>query len=66
MLKTILVPSDDSPLSDHAINAAVRFAWKTGTGLVGSSVAVSYPFSPLSAEIFSDTGSEPQKTRPSR
>ena len=54
MFKTILVPTDGSPLSDRAINAAVEFAKETGSGLVGLSVAEPYPFSPLSGDTFSD------------
>ncbi|RZI42670.1 universal stress protein [Herbaspirillum sp. HC18] len=54
MFKTILVPTDGSPLSDQAIHAAVRFAKETGGGIVGLSVAEPYPFSPLSGGSFSD------------
>ncbi|HYD61232.1 MAG TPA: universal stress protein [Noviherbaspirillum sp.] len=54
MFKTILVPTDGSPLSDRAINAAVEFAKETGGSLVGLSVAEPYPFSPLSGNTFSD------------
>lgn len=39
MFKTILVPTDGSPLSDKAIEAATRFAKTSGGKLVGLSVA---------------------------
>lgn len=54
MFKTILVPTDGSPLSDRAINAAVEFARETGGSIVALSVAEPYPFTPLSADTFSD------------
>lgn len=39
MFKTILVPTDGSPLSDKAIEAAARFAKTSGGKLIGLSVA---------------------------
>ena len=54
MFKTILVPTDGSPLSERAINAAVEFARETGASLIGLSVSEPYPFSPLSADTLSD------------
>lgn len=54
MFKTILVPTDGSPLSERAIRAAVQFAKETGASLVGLSVAEPYPFTPLSGSTFSD------------
>jgi nucleotide-binding universal stress UspA family protein len=54
MFKTILVPTDGSPLSDRAIHAAVQFAKETGASLVALSVAEPYPFTPLSGSTFSD------------
>lgn len=54
MFKTILVPSDGSPLSDKVINAAVEFAKLHGGRVIGISVAEPYPFSPLSEIGFSD------------
>ncbi len=42
MFKKILVPTDGSPLSEKAVDCAVRFARKTGAGLVGISVAEPY------------------------
>ena len=54
MFKTILVPTDGSPLSDRAANAAVEFAQRTGGSVVGLSVAEPYPCSPLSGDTFSD------------
>lgn len=47
MFKTILVPTDGSPLSDKAIEAAVEFAQTSGSKIIGLSVAEPYPFSPL-------------------
>lgn len=38
MFKTILVPTDGSPLSDKAIEAAARFAGDSGARLIGLSV----------------------------
>ena len=49
MFKTILVPTDGSPLSDLAAGAAVLFAKETGASLVVLSVAESYPY-PIGAE----------------
>lgn len=54
MFKTILVPTDGSPLSDKAVNAAVEFAKESGGKVIGLSVAEPYPFSPLSETTFSD------------
>lgn len=42
MFKTILVPTDGSPLSDKAIEAAARFAKTSGSKLIGLSVAEPY------------------------
>lgn len=39
MFQTILVPTDGSPLSEKAIDAAVEFARQTGAKLIGISVA---------------------------
>ncbi|MGZ3236272.1 MAG: universal stress protein [Burkholderiaceae bacterium] len=47
MFKTILVPTDGSPLSDKAINAAIEFAQLVSGKIVALSVAEPYPFSPL-------------------
>lgn len=58
MYQTILVPTDGSPLSDRAISAAVEFAKEYGGKVIGLSVAEPYPFSPLSANTFSDERSE--------
>ncbi|HYD94460.1 MAG TPA: universal stress protein [Noviherbaspirillum sp.] len=54
MFKTILVPTDGSPLADQAINAAVQCARETGGRVIGLSVAEPYPFTPLSASTFSE------------
>jgi nucleotide-binding universal stress UspA family protein len=57
MFKTILVPTDGSPLSDKAITAAVDFAKVVGGSLVGLSVVEPYPFSPFSDRAMTeDTG----------
>lgn len=47
MFKTILVPTDGSPLSDKAINTAIEFAQCSGSKIIGLSVAEPYPFTPL-------------------
>ena len=47
MFKTILVPTDGSPLSAKAIAAAIEFAKFGGSKIIGLSVAEPYPFSPL-------------------
>lgn len=47
MFKTILVPTDGSPLADQAIKAAVEFAQSSGGNIVGLSVAEPYPYAPL-------------------
>lgn len=47
MFKTILVPTDGSPLSDKVIDAAIEFAKFGGSRIIGLSVAEPYPFSPL-------------------
>lgn len=54
MFKTILVPTDGSPLSDKAVQAAVKFAKAHDGRIIGISVAEPYPFSPLSEAAFSD------------
>lgn len=38
MFKTILVPTDGSPLSDKAIDAAITFAREAGSKIIGISV----------------------------
>jgi nucleotide-binding universal stress UspA family protein len=47
MFKKILVPTDGSPLSDKAINAAVEFARTVGGELVALSVAEPHVYSSL-------------------
>jgi len=54
MFKCILVPTDGSPLSDKAVNAAMEFAKEQGAKVVALSVAEPYPFSPLSEVAFTD------------
>jgi nucleotide-binding universal stress UspA family protein len=46
MFKTILVPTDGSPLADKAVSAAVKFAKESGARIIGISVAEPHP-SPL-------------------
>lgn len=48
------MPTDGSPLSDKAINAAVEFAGAYGGSLVGICVSEPYPLSPMSEMAFSD------------
>jgi nucleotide-binding universal stress UspA family protein len=47
MFKTILVPTDGSPLSDKAIHAAIELAKISSGKIIGLSVAEPYPFSTL-------------------
>lgn len=47
MFKTILVPTDGSPLSEKVVEAAIEFAQSRGSKIIGLSVAEPYPFSPL-------------------
>ncbi|GAB3550346.1 universal stress protein [Noviherbaspirillum agri] len=54
MFKCILVPTDGSPLSDKAVNAAMEFAKSQEARIVVLSVAEPYPFSPLSEVAFTD------------
>ena len=51
MFKTILVPTDGSPQSDKAIDAAVEFARQVGGSIVALSVAEPWPFSPFSESL---------------
>lgn len=43
MYKRILVPTDGSPLSEHAVDAAIEFARAFGSEIVALSVAVPEP-----------------------
>lgn len=64
MFKTILVPTDGSPLSDKAINAAIEFAQSNGSKIVGLSVAEPYPYAPLTdGSMTVDAGSYEEKMR---
>lgn len=54
MFQKILVPTDGSPLSERAMEAAVAFARGNGAELVALSVAEPYPFSPLAETAFTD------------
>ena len=47
MFKTILVPTDGSPLSQKAVQKAIEFARLHGSRIIGLSVADPYPFTPL-------------------
>lgn len=58
MFSKILVPSDGSPLSDKAVDAAVTFAREYKAQLVGLSVAEPYPYSPMSESAFADERTE--------
>ncbi|MGH8808347.1 MAG: universal stress protein [Noviherbaspirillum sp.] len=53
MFKKILVPTDGSPLSDKAVNAAIEFAKMAGAEVVAISVAEAYPFPPISESPYS-------------
>ncbi|MEO8407457.1 MAG: universal stress protein [Oxalobacteraceae bacterium] len=64
MFKTILVPTDGSPLSDKAINAAIEFAQSNGGKIVGLSVAEPYPYAPLTdGSVTVDANSYEEKMR---
>lgn len=47
MFKTILVPTDGSPLSGKAIEKAIEFGRLQGSKIIGLSVAEPYPFTSL-------------------
>ena len=47
MFKTILFPTDGSPLSDQAANTAIAFAQLNQAKLVAVSVVQPFPFSPM-------------------
>ena len=51
MFKTILVPTDGSPESDKAINAAIEVARQSGGRIIGLSVSEPYPFSPVAESV---------------
>jgi len=50
MFKTILVPTDGSPQSEKAVNAAVRFAKEINAKMIGISIA-----EPHSSPLLSDS-----------
>ncbi|MES2534854.1 MAG: universal stress protein [Pseudomonadota bacterium] len=52
MFKTILVPTDGSPLAEKAVAAAVQFARQVGAKIVGISVAEPHPSALLSDSDF--------------
>lgn len=52
MFKTILVPTDGSPLTDKAIRAALEIARLADGKIIALSVAEPYPFTPLSEGAF--------------
>lgn len=47
MFKTILVPTDGSPLSEKAVDKAIEFARLHGSKVIALSVAEPYPFTTL-------------------
>lgn len=51
MFKTILVPTDGSPLSEKVVTAALEFARSNGSKLIGLCVAELYPM-----PLFCETG----------
>lgn len=56
MFKTILVPTDGSPRSEKAVNAAVRFAKEINGKIIGISIAEPHPSPLLSdSEFFGTT-----------
>ncbi|RJG00170.1 universal stress protein [Noviherbaspirillum sedimenti] len=58
MFKTILVPTDGSPRSEKAVNAAVRFAKEINGKIIGVSIAEPHPSPLLSdSEFFGTTHS---------
>jgi len=52
MFKHILIPTDGSPLSAKAVQAAVNFARETGARITALSVAEPFPYSALSESAF--------------
>jgi nucleotide-binding universal stress UspA family protein len=56
MFKTILVPTDGSPLSDKAVDAAIELAKRMGSKLVGISVAEPVPYVALAEGARSKNG----------
>lgn len=64
MFKTILVPTDGSPLADQAITAAIEFAQSNSGKIIGLSVAEPYPYAPLTdGSVTVDSGSYEEKMR---
>jgi len=55
MFKTILVPTDGSPLAEKAVAAAVKYAKETGAKIIGISVAEPHPSALLSDSDFFGT-----------
>jgi nucleotide-binding universal stress UspA family protein len=62
MFKTILVPTDGSPKSEKAVNAAVRFAKETNGKIIGISIAEPHPSPLLSDSEFFGTTHGTDKT----
>lgn len=52
MFKHLLVPTDGSPLSDKAAQAAVNFAKESGAKITAVSVAEPFPYSAMSELSF--------------
>jgi nucleotide-binding universal stress UspA family protein len=51
MFKSILLPTDGSPLSERATDTAVRFAQLNGAKLVAISVVQPFPLVPMSEAV---------------
>ena len=51
MFKTILLPTDGSPVSQTAIDAAIKFAAICGSKLIALSVADPTPYLPMTIEM---------------
>lgn len=52
MFKAILVPTDGSPVSEKAVNAAIEAARQSGGRIVGISVVEPYPFPPVTESAY--------------
>ena len=51
MFKTILLPTDGSPVSQTAIDAAIKFAAIGGSKLIALSVADTTPYLPMTGDM---------------
>jgi nucleotide-binding universal stress UspA family protein len=52
VFNTILVPTDGSELAEKAVAAAIEFAKRSNSKLIGLCVAEPYPYSPLAEPAF--------------